>query len=109
LPEDESIAPPAGPTDSPNNSDDKPTKLQDTEPVKQLKPAVPSLKEPMMPGSPPASSLPQASQTVTIPAQGAKPSFGEQFWLVGLLSIGTFALLAGLIVARRGIPGALSS
>ncbi len=109
LPGDEGIAPPAGSTDSPSNSGDGPTTLKAREPVRQLQPAVPSLKEPVMPGSPPASSLPQARQTVTIPAQGAKPGFGEQFWLVGLLSIGTFALLAGLIVARRGIPGALSS
>ena len=59
--------------------------------------------------SPPASSLPQASQTVTIPAQSFQPGIGQNGWLFGFLAMGLFALVAGLIVARRGIPGVLSS
>jgi hypothetical protein len=59
--------------------------------------------------SPPASSLPQASQIVTIPAQGFQPGFGPNGWIFGLLGMGLFALVAGLVVARRGIPGVLSS
>ena len=59
--------------------------------------------------SPPASSLPQASQTVIIPAQGFQAGFGQNGWLVGIFSMGIFALVSGLIIARRGIPGVLSS
>lgn len=59
--------------------------------------------------SPPASSLPQASQIVTIPAQGFESNFGPNGWLIGFMAMGIFALAAGLIVARRGIPGFLSS
>jgi hypothetical protein len=59
--------------------------------------------------SPPASSLPQASQTVIIPAQGFGSGFGLNGLTFGLMALGLFALGAGLVVARRGIPGVLSS
>lgn len=54
--------------------------------------------------SPPATSLPQASQTVTIPAQSLQPGFGSSGLMFGLLALGLFGLVAGLIVTRRGIP-----
>lgn len=59
--------------------------------------------------SPPATSLPQASQTVTIPEQGATNGSGQNILGFGLLMMGLFALVAGSVVARRGIPGALTS
>ena len=59
--------------------------------------------------SPPASSLPQAGQTVTIPAQSLEPSLGSNGLTFGLLAIGLFALGAGLVIARRGILGVLAS
>jgi hypothetical protein len=59
--------------------------------------------------SPPAASLPQASQTVTIPAQDFVPGFSGNYWVPGLVATGVFALLAGLIVARREIPGVVIS
>jgi hypothetical protein len=59
--------------------------------------------------SPPASSLPQASQTVIIPAQGFVSGFGLNGLTFGLMALGLFAMGAGLVVARRGIPGVLSS
>lgn len=59
--------------------------------------------------SPPATSLPQASQAVTIPAQSMQRGEASNELALGLLMLGLFALGAGLIVARRGIPGALSS
>ena len=71
-----------------------------------------SIAGPPTPGifiSPPANSLPQASQTVTIPAQSAVPSFGSGGLIFGFLALGLFALGAGLLIARRGIPGVLSS
>ena len=69
-------------------------------------------EEPLAPGiftSPPASSLPQAGQTVTIPAPSFQPGDGSTGLTFGLLAIGIFALGAGLVIARRGIPGVLSS
>jgi hypothetical protein len=71
-----------------------------------------SSEELLAPGiftSPPASSLPQASQTVIIPAQGVVSGFGLNGLTFGLMALGLFALGAGLVVARRGIPGVLSS
>lgn len=59
--------------------------------------------------SPPASSLPQAGQTVTIPAQSFRAGDGANGLIFGLLAIGLFALGTGLVIARRGIPGVLSS
>lgn len=59
--------------------------------------------------SPPASSLPQAGQAVTIPAPSFQSGDGSNGLLFGLLAIGLFALGAGLVIARRGIPGVLSS
>jgi hypothetical protein len=59
--------------------------------------------------SPPASSLPQASQTVIIPAQEFQTGLGPNGWFIGIFSMGIFALISGLIIARRGIPGILSS
>jgi hypothetical protein len=59
--------------------------------------------------SPPANSLPQASQTLIVPSQSAMPGFGSNGLGFGLLAIGLFALGAGLFVARRGIPGVLTS
>jgi hypothetical protein len=58
--------------------------------------------------SPPAASLPQASQTVTIPGQDYVPGFSGNYWVPGLVATGVFALLTGLIVARREIAGALT-
>jgi hypothetical protein len=59
--------------------------------------------------SPPASSLPQASQTLVSPSQSTSSEFGSNGLSFGLMAIALFALGAGLVVARRGIPGVLTS
>ena len=59
--------------------------------------------------APPPNSLPQASQTLTIPAQSGRPGVGSYGLTFGLIALGLFALVAGLVIARRGIPGVLSS
>jgi len=59
--------------------------------------------------SPPASSLPQASQIVTIPPQDSSSKRGENYWFAGLLAMGLASLLAGIMIARRGISGVLAS
>jgi hypothetical protein len=44
-----------------------------------------------------------------IPAQSATEPWNPSLMLAGLLGLAVFSLIAGLIVARRGVPGALAS
>jgi hypothetical protein len=46
---------------------------------------------------------------VIIPAQSFVSGFGLNGLTFGLMALGLFAMGAGMVVARRGIPGVLSS
>ena len=104
---------PVNPEQMDNDSDKAPIQSAPTEANQQVDLSESdSDQELATPGifiSPPASSLPQAGQTVTIPTQSPGPSFGLNGLTLGLLAIGLFATGAGLVIARRGIPGVLSN
>jgi hypothetical protein len=70
-----------------------------TKPVPQLQDEI--LQQP--------SNLTQAAQTVVVPAENNQTPWGSFSLFAGLLGIGTFALIAGLVLARRGVPGAIAS
>ena len=55
------------------------------------------------------SQLRQAAQTVVVPAQTKQKPWSANTLFAGLIGLGLFALIAGLVVARRGVPGALAS
>ena len=55
------------------------------------------------------SNLTQAAQSVVIPAQDKQTPWSSSGLFAGLIGIGVFALIAGLVVARRGVPGAIAS
>ena len=55
------------------------------------------------------SDLQQAAQSVVVPVQNKKQPFSSSTLFAGLIGLGLFALIAGLVVARRGVPGAISS
>jgi hypothetical protein len=55
------------------------------------------------------SQLNQAAQTVVVPAQTKTQPWSANTLFAGLIGLGLFALIAGLVVARRGVPGAIAS
>ena len=55
------------------------------------------------------SPLRQAAQTVVVPAQTKSQSWSSNTLFAGLIGLALFALIAGLVVARRGVPGAIAS
>ena len=55
------------------------------------------------------SDLRQAAQTVVVPAQNNQRPWSQNSLFAGLIGLGIFALIAGLVVARRGVPGAIAS
>ena len=55
------------------------------------------------------SQLNQAVQTVVVPAQTKTQPWSANTLFAGLIGLGLFALIAGLVVARRGVPGAIAS
>jgi hypothetical protein len=55
------------------------------------------------------SQLRQAAQSVVVPAQTKPQSWSSNTLLAGLIGLAVFALIAGLVVARRGVPGAIAS
>jgi hypothetical protein len=55
------------------------------------------------------SKLSQAAQTVVVPTQAKPNPWSSNTLLAGLVGLAVFALIAGLVVARRGVPGAIAS
>jgi hypothetical protein len=55
------------------------------------------------------SNLRQAAQSVVVPAQSKSNPWNSNTLIAGLVGLGVFALIAGLVVARRGVPGAIAS
>jgi hypothetical protein len=55
------------------------------------------------------SNLRQAAQSVVVPLQTKPQPWNSHTLLAGLIGIAVFALVTGLVVARRGVPGAISS
>jgi hypothetical protein len=55
------------------------------------------------------SNLSQAAQKVVVPVQNKKSPWNSNSLFAGLIGLGVFALIAGLVVARRGVPGAIAS
>jgi hypothetical protein len=55
------------------------------------------------------SPLRQAAQSVVVPAQTKSQTWSSNTLFVGLIGLALFALIAGLVVARRGVPGAIAS
>jgi hypothetical protein len=55
------------------------------------------------------SDLSQAAQKVVVPVQNKKSPWNSNSLFAGLIGLGVFALIAGLVVARRGVPGAIAS
>lgn len=55
------------------------------------------------------TNLRQAAQTVVVPSQSKQMSWSSNSLFAGLIGLGAFALIAGLVVARRGVPGAIAS
>ena len=55
------------------------------------------------------SPLRQAAQSVVVPAQTKPQTWSSNTLFVGLIGLALFALIAGLVVARRGVPGAIAS
>jgi hypothetical protein len=53
--------------------------------------------------------LRQAAQTVVVPNQNKPQPWSSNSLFAGLIGLGVFALIAGLVVARRGVPGAIAS
>jgi hypothetical protein len=55
------------------------------------------------------SNLSQAAQKVVVPVQNKQTPWSSNRLFAGLIALGVFALIAGLVVARRGVPGAIAS
>jgi hypothetical protein len=55
------------------------------------------------------SQLRQAAQSVVVPAQTKPNPWSSNTLFAGLVGLAVFALIAGLVVARRGVPGAIAS
>jgi hypothetical protein len=55
------------------------------------------------------SQLRQAAQSVVVPAQTTPNPWSSNTLFAGLVGLAVFALIAGLVVARRGVPGAIAS
>jgi hypothetical protein len=55
------------------------------------------------------SDLSQAAQNVVVPVQNNQSPWNSNSLFAGLIGLGVFALIAGLVVARRGVPGAIAS
>jgi len=55
------------------------------------------------------SNLSQAAQKVVVPVQNRQSPWNSNSLFAGLIGLGVFALIAGLVVARRGVPGAIAS
>ena len=55
------------------------------------------------------SNLRQAAQSVVVPAQNKTMPWNSNSLFAGLIGLGVFALIAGVVVARRGVPGAIAS
>ena len=55
------------------------------------------------------TNLRQAAQTVLVPVQNKQTPWSSNSLFAGLIGLGVFALIAGLVVARRGVPGAIAS
>jgi hypothetical protein len=55
------------------------------------------------------SQLRQAAQAVVVPAQTKPNPWSSNTLLAGLVGLAVFSLIAGLVVARRGVPGAIAS
>ena len=55
------------------------------------------------------SNLRQAAQSVLVPAQNKTMPWNSKSLFAGLIGLGVFALIAGVVVARRGVPGAIAS
>lgn len=55
------------------------------------------------------SDLSQAAQNVVVPVQNKQSAWNSNSLFAGLIGLGLFALIAGLVVARRGVPGAIAS
>lgn len=56
-----------------------------------------------------SSNLSQAAQKVVVPVQNKQTPWSSNSLFAGLIALGVFALIAGLVVARRGVPGAIAS
>jgi hypothetical protein len=55
------------------------------------------------------SPLRQAAQNVEVPLQTNSQPWSSNSLFAGLIGLALFALIAGLVVARRGVPGAIAS
>ena len=55
------------------------------------------------------TNLRQAAQNVVVPIQNKQTPWSSNSLFAGLIALGVFALVAGLVVARRGVPGAIAS
>lgn len=55
------------------------------------------------------SNLSQAAQKVVVPVQNKQSPWNSNSLFAGLIGLGVFALIAGLVVARRGVPGVIAS
>ena len=55
------------------------------------------------------SNLSQAAQSVVVPVQKKQSPWNSNSLFAGLIGLGVFALIAAWVVARRGVPGAISS
>jgi hypothetical protein len=55
------------------------------------------------------TNLRQAAQNVVVPVQNKQTPWTSNSLFAGLIALGVFALIAGLVVARRGVPGAIAS
>ena len=55
------------------------------------------------------SNLSQAAQSVVVPAQNKTTPWSSNSLFAGLIGLGVFALIAGVVVARRGVPGMIAS
>lgn len=55
------------------------------------------------------SPLRQAAQSVEVPIQTKSQPWSSNTLFAGLIGLALFALITGLVVARRGVPGAIAS